>query len=379
MDPKLGGPPDGVRTLIESFNKIGIKSGLAVIDCPTSPWLQNINAEILAVRGFGKYKFSINFLVKLNKFVKNFDVIIIHGVWQFHSVAASIICLKQKSPYFQYLHGALDKWFREEYIVKHFKKVIYFQLIEKKILKNSNGILYTSDGEIASQDKGFKIENSNKLNVGFSKNYLNQKKILSRKNLEKIIPAIKNKTVILFLSRIHKKKGIDLLIKAIHRIDKVNNRILDDYVFLIVGPCGDFIKLDIFVEQYNLGKLIVRIDWVEDKIKWSLLKHSDLLCLPSYSENWGAVVVESIMCGTPVLISNRVNIYKDIDDGNCGLICDPNVSSVASTLLYWMKSDKLFKKSLEENCEKTFFHRYDSEKNIKNLLNSLESNLSSFL
>ena len=75
----------------------------------------------------------------------------------------------------------------------------------------------------------------------------------------------------------------------------------------------------------------------------SLLQRANLFVLPSYTENFGIAVVEAMAAGLPVLVSNRVNIWREIHDAGAGMVVNPDVTEVADAILRLMDNPSLAK------------------------------------
>jgi len=118
------------------------------------------------------------------------------------------------------------------------------------------------------------------------------------------------------------------------------------------------IELKKLVSNLKL-KNIMWTGFINDIQKWSLLEHSDVCCFPSNSENFGTSIVESLSCGTPVIISNKVNIYEIIYKYKAGLIGNNNVKDTTKNLLKWYKLSANKKKKLKQNAMKCFERNFN--------------------
>ena len=143
-------------------------------------------------------------------------------------------------------------------------------------------------------------------------------------------PELCGRTVALFLGRVHSKKGLDLLIPA---FDRVRQRGIDAHL-LIVGPGEpayiESIRMD--VKNRGLDGRVTLTGILYGRDKWAAMAASDLFVLPSYQENFALAAVDAIRSGLPVLLSRRVNLWKDVVDAGAGRDCETNVDSVADAL-----------------------------------------------
>jgi glycosyltransferase involved in cell wall biosynthesis len=113
---------------------------------------------------------------------------------------------------------------------------------------------------------------------------------------------------------------------------------------------------------------------LEGDLKWGALAASDLLALPSHSENFGMVVAEALAVGTPVLISNRVNIWREVESGGGGVVTNADVASVTTALERWYQLSDSSNKDMRQRAKKTFHTYFDITANVKTLTALLQAN-----
>ena len=146
LDPKYGGPQNGIISSNTQLIKSGFKIDMVAFDPKKLINNEYKNIKIINFRSFiGKnYRFSLKFFFWLWKKRKDYEFFIVHGIWQFNSLAARLLLANKK--YFVFTHGQLDPYFSLEFF-KKIKKKIYWNLIEKKNLIKSQAILLTSNDE----------------------------------------------------------------------------------------------------------------------------------------------------------------------------------------------------------------------------------------
>ena len=318
----------------------------------------------------GDYCFNLKQFTWLKKNRNKYDLTIVHGLWQFSTLMARFL-LKKK--YFVFIHGQLDPWFNENFF-KRLKKQIYWFFFEKKNLLNSKSILVTSQGEKLSLSKTFVNTDGIKKKViryGIFKPKINKKKILNE--FYRKFPKLKNKNFYLFLGRFHEKKGCDILIKSIKKIEKKFNGMI-----LFAGPQtgseyeNKIKKLSI---KYNLNKKIIFSDMLIEEKKWGAILASKAMVLSSHGENFGVSLVESMCLGRPVLTTNKVNISKEILYDKAGYISNDNVKDFANILMKFSKLKNSDLKILSNNALKCFAKNFDLSKDKNSLNNLLKMNL----
>ena len=320
LNPKVGGPPEGILQLTPILDSYGISTTVVCLDNPKSKWLKDKPYKVIALgKGFFQYGFQFGLVSKLSKLFLNYDLIIIHGIWQYHSLA-TFLHQKIRKKYFIFTHGMLDPWFEKKYPLKHLKKKIYWNLFESKVIKGAEAVFFTSKQEELISRKWFDNLNVSKeiINYGIT-SPPQDKKRLSEIFINQF-PILKDKNIILFLSRIDYKKGIDILVESFGEINLKYPKLF----LVIAGPylknSKIFSKLKYIIKKYDIENKVIFTGMLEGDLKWGAYYSSDFFCLPSHSENFGIVVAEALGCGGLIGISNKVNIYKEIYNADAGLI-----------------------------------------------------------
>ena len=153
--------------------------------------------------------------------------------------------------------------------------------------------------------------------VGFGKKLPQSAYVAAPQHIYKRFPELENKRIFLFVSRLHEKKGVDLLIKAFAKVCVGK----PDLHLVLAGPDPDGFEVKMKNEiPAHVFRQITFCGWLSDEEKWSAYKIAEVTALISHSENWGATVVESLGMATPVLITNKVNIHDIVEDYGAGLV-----------------------------------------------------------
>lgn len=319
--------------------------------------------------GLGNYGFSFNLSTWLFKNKEKYDYFIIEGIWQYFSLLARLLLQKK---YFVFIHGALDPFFRLNFF-KRIKKQIYWRLIEKNNLILSNSILLTTEEEKKLLKKTYVNTDGIKKKVigfGISTPKINKKK--AKETFYKKFPYLKDKFFLLFLGRFHEKKGCDLLINAMRKIKKNKNKCK----ILLVGPNNDYKnKLKHLSQKYKLNSNMFWSDGaINGNIKYGAILASAGMVLFSRGENFGVSVVESLSLGKPVLITNKINIYRKILNYKAGFVCRDKVWDVANTLEKFINLDKSILKKMSKKSNKCFNDNFNLNSNNQNKLVDLLNN-----
>jgi glycosyltransferase involved in cell wall biosynthesis len=252
------------------------------------------------------------------------EVVHFHGIWQPGFLKVSAHCRRRKIPYVVSPHGMLEPWAFKH---KWWKKWPYFQFVEKRHLAGARSLVATSESEAHNLRKFFPSSPCEALPLGLTASkfpdYLRARSALGWNDSELIL---------LFLSRIHPKKGLHLLLAALAKIGPQRNQRAR---LVIVGGGEPFYlrKLRRFQEGHR--SRLPRIDWVGEvwsEKKWAYLQGADLFCLPSYSENFGLAVLEAMQVGTRVLTTTQTP-WAAISSWNAGYVVEPTESAIGAVLV----------------------------------------------
>lgn len=306
-----------------------------------------------------KYGFSLKLIFWLLKNRKNYDLFIVHGLWQFITLASRFLL---KGKYLVFTHGMLDPYFGTEKF-KTLKKKIYWFLFEKKNLLKAKFVLSNSKKEFHQFKNTFVNTNGIKfkiVNYGLFPKSLDFK--INKEKFLKKFPFVKNKETILYMNRIDPKKGCDLLIKSFAKIKNKRN-----YLLLIAGDTNsdygkEMIKLKNELKQENH---IYFLNFLKDQIKWGAYEYSNFSILPSHGENFGVSIIESLYAKTPVICSNKVGISNYIKKYKAGMVIKNNEQSIISTLEKSFHLNEEKNKKLKENSFKCFNDNFNYSNNHK--------------
>ena len=227
VNPKGGGPIEGIRQLLHPLRSAGHEVDVACCDAPSSPWLSNtVHSKVYALGpSRSGYAYTPRLLPWLQENVHRYDAVIVNGVWQYHSFAVWKTLKKSKTPYFVFTHGMLDPWFKHTYPLKHLKKWLYWPWAEYRVLRDARAVIFTCEEERQLARQSFWLYRANEVvtSYGTSSPPSNGDE-LAQRFLDRH-PHLHGKRIVLFLSRIHEKKGCDLLLDAFAQVATVDDRL----------------------------------------------------------------------------------------------------------------------------------------------------------
>ncbi len=364
LNPEYGGPS---RAIIDSsiiLNLNGIDVDILTCDNPKQSFFKSKKIKVINMGPslLGTYWFSFKLFYWLIKNRKKYDSFIVHGIWQFKTLIASLLLKKN---YYVFLHGQLDPFFKKNFI-KTLKKKLYWILIEKKNLLNAKYLLLTSKGEKQTLKKTF--VNTDKMKKKIIK-YGIIKPVINKKELTKIFykkfKNFKEKKFYLFLGRFHEKKGCEIIIESVNNLKNSFNDLV-----LMAGPLNNSLyeeKINSLIKKYNLENKIIISNGLFNNLKWAAIQECKAMLLPSHGENFGVSLVESLCFSRPVLTTNKVNIYKDILHYNAGLVSNNTVKSFTKILKKFDNYDNKILHKLSKNS----FNCFDKNFNLRNKNNDL--------
>ena len=153
-------------------------------------------------------------------------------------------------------------------------------------------------------------------------------------------PQIGHNPYILALSRIHPKKGFEMLIESFAALKKKG--LFSDWrlVFAGDGDAGYVDQLKTLAHQRGLNGDAIFAGWIDGDQKYAALKEASLLAMPSYQENFGLSLIEAMAYGVPVLVSPHVNLAPDIEKAGAGWVAALNKENLARTLAEALGSEQ---------------------------------------
>ncbi len=335
VDPRGGGPIEGINQIARVQVTRGHVVEIASIDDPADPMLA---ASSLPVYALGPpityYRYSPRLVPWLRANAHRYDAVIVNGLWQYGSYATWRALHGTDTPYFVFTHGMLDPWFKQAYPLKHLKKWLFWPWADYRVLRDAAAVFFTCEEERLLARRSFWLYRCNEAVVGYGTATPAGNPETQGAAFLARFPELGNKRLLLFLSRIHEKKGCDLLIEAFAAVCARDARLH----LVMAGPdqTGWKTALSARAEQLDIADRITWTGMLSGELKWGAYHSAEAFVLPSHQENFGIVVAEALACGLPVLISNKVNIWREIESSNAGIIADDTLAGTKSLLERWL-------------------------------------------
>lgn len=317
LDKKAGGPARSVPILAKGLSTIGVNVYLLSFKTDDMNLAlfegTNVNVSFIPKQCSGKK--LRHYLIK-NKI----DIVHCQGVWRF---IYNKICREAKRlgvPYIMTPRGALEPWCYNTYWWKHFKKTLAMALYQKTDLQESAMLLATSKME---------ADNLRRLGLVRPIAVIPNGIIMDDYPSRGLDCMNRIKKQVLFLSRIHPKKGIEILLDSWKQMVKS----FPDWKLLIVGN-GDANYINGLNEKIindDLDNNVIILPPAFGKDKYNLYVDSSVFVLPTYSENFGMVIAEALSCGLPVITTTGTP-WESINEEKAGWWIDMSKESLTETL-----------------------------------------------
>jgi len=168
VNPAWGGPVEGIRQLGSALAVRGHGVEVACLDAPDAPWLKDFPLPVYAVGpALGTYGYGRRWASWLRQNLRNYDVVIANGIWQYHSFGTWRVLRDTQIPYLVFTHGMLDPWFKRQYPLKHLKKWMYWPWAEYRVLRDAQAVLFTCEEERLLARQSFWLYRCNEVVVGY--------------------------------------------------------------------------------------------------------------------------------------------------------------------------------------------------------------------
>ncbi|MDB5086171.1 MAG: glycosyl transferase family 1 [Mucilaginibacter sp.] len=383
MNPVSGGPSQGVRNIDKDLRNMDVFGEVVCLDPPDSAYLGKDSFKIHALgHSEGAWHYSKALIPWLTDNFKRFDVVIIRGLWQYHSYATHkvIRALKRKSgaklPVVLIMpHGMLDPYFQraKERKIKALRNWLYWKLIENKVVNNVDGLLFTCEAELLLARETFRpYHPKNVYNVSYGIEappaYNSDMAAAFSQHCSKLA----GQPYFLFLSRLHEKKGVDILIEAYTALGEQYPVIPK---LVIAGPGLETVFGERIQKMANKNTFsknnIFFTGMLTGNAKWGAYYGCDAFVLPSHQENFGIAVAEALACSKPVLISDQVNIWREINNG--GIIGSDTFEGTKEIIEKWLNLSGGEKKSMSDNAWKIYHDNFESTPAAQKFYNVLRS------
>ena len=364
LDPKAGGVCQAVRTMIAGLAATGVASEVVSLDAPSASFLAADSFLTHALGpSRGPWAYSAQLADWLVANLNRFDCIVLHGLWLYPGYAVrralrQLVALDQKPlpRLFVMPHGMLDPYFQRasNRRLKAWRNWGYWKLIESKVVNEAAGVLFTCETELLLARQPFvPYHPQRELVVGLGVEEPAPYSPAMKQAFAAKCPELKNRPYLLFISRIHDKKGVDLLLQAYIWANRTDSLIAAQLPTLVIAGPGLDTEYGQYIQQLAAqlpSSAVCFPGMLTGEAKWGAFYGCEAFVLPSHQENFGIAVAEALACSKPVLISNQVNIWREIDNAAGGLVEDDTLPGTQRLLERWCKLSKLEKQAMQTHA-----------------------------
>jgi glycosyltransferase involved in cell wall biosynthesis len=369
VDPAAGGPSEVVRVLVQ-FRPGGTEAEVVTLDDPKAEF---VRSAAFPLHALGPVRSTYGFTPKLLPWLEanhgRFDGVVVHGLWQYCTRAVHK-AMRGRVPYMVFPHGMLDPYFKREFPLKHIKKWIYWAAVEYWVLRDAAWILFTTQAEQELAKQSFWLHRWNGQAVPFGTVPSEGDPAEQREAFYAACPRARGRRLLLFLGRIHPKKGCDMLVNAFIAAAARD----PDLDLVMAGPDPQGWRAELELRVQGAG-LKARVHWpgmLLGDAKWGAFDASEAFILPSHQENFGIAVAEALACGRPVLLSDKVNTAQEIASDGAGLMEPDTPEGTAWLIARWVEMSEEGRAAMGRRAVECFERRYDMREGAKAVVRLFE-------
>lgn len=354
LDPREGGVVALTRDLVRAGLQRGDRAVVCTLDAPDAPWLKDWPGEVHAIGpAGGMYGFSRRFVPWVRVHAEQFDGIVAHGLWQQQSFGTwrALAGAEVRVPYVVFPHGMLDGWFRAHQPVKHFKKMFYWPL-EHFALRDAKAVCFTAEEERRNSRDSFWPYEVKEVVVGAGIEPPPAVNGEERAFFYGTFPQLQNRPCILYLGRIHLKKGCDLLAQAFAQCAA---NLAPDVALVFAGPDAEGLEPQLrALVPKALQERMIFTGMLTGELKWAALRTAEVFIIPSHQENFCLAAAEALACGVPALVSDKVNIWREIVESGAGFVAPDTLEGTTALLRRWAGTSPAERKAMGAAAQDCF-------------------------
>ncbi len=335
LAPAGGGPPEHLRQLAAAYGQVGVEPEVLSLDPPDAAYLARYPFPVHALGSVATtYGYNPAAGAWLRSHARDYDALIIDGLWQYPGVAARAAALAAGVPYLVFPHGMLDPWFRRRFPWKHVKKQLFWWASQYAVLRDANRVVFTTEAEQALAARTFWPHRWRSAVVPLGTNRPGGDSAMQEAAFRAMVPGLEARRFFLFLGRIHVKKGCDLLLRAFAWVARAH----PDLDLVLAGPDQDGLRAGLrqFALEQGLGERVHFPGMLEGDVKWGAFRAAEAFVLPSHQENFGIAIAEAIACGVPVLISDKINIWRYVEEDGTGFVDEDTEAGTLRLIERWL-------------------------------------------
>jgi glycosyltransferase involved in cell wall biosynthesis len=376
VNPKGGGPIEGLKQLAAVNQSHGHHVEVVSLDDPDAEWVKAcpVKCHALGPNYIGNYRYAPRLVPWLKAHRHEYDAVIVNGIWQYHAFATWLALRGTTTPYFVFTHGMLDPWFKRHYPLKHLKKWLFWPWGEYRVLRDATAVLFTCEDERRLARQSFWLYKCDEFVVSYGTSAPPNNVEQQLAAFKAKFPELTGKKQLLFLGRVHEKKGNDLLFKAFAAVKARDPEAVKNVQLVMAGPTDhDYGReMQALATKLGLNEQITWTGMVQGDLKWGAFRSADAFILPSHQENFGIAVAEAMACGVPVLISNQVNIWREIQQSDGGIVDTDDQPGTERLITKWLHSSPDRWRSMGASAKACFDERFLIDRTAESFIKAME-------
>jgi glycosyltransferase involved in cell wall biosynthesis len=332
ISPSHGGPLN-VPGLVRALRRHGVDAELRATDADPNGRL-DVRVGERVVRDdvpvvfehawpiAGRWAYAPRLAARLRTETPTADVVHIHWLYNYPCIAAARAAMDAGVPFVVQPRGSLDP----HLMTRHrLPKQLYLKTIASPLLTRAAAVVFTADDE---RDMAVYDRTVPEWVVPNGSDFAEFERLPPRGTFRAAYPALGHHPYLYFLGRLAHQKGLDLLVPAFAQIATE----FPDLHLVLGGPDHQGYETVIrgLTRQLGIEHRVLFTGFLDTQRKLAGFADADLFVLPSYAENFGGVIIEALACGLPVVISNQVNIHRELSAAHLATVVECSVESVAA-------------------------------------------------
>lgn len=362
LDPRFGGPVAAMTATVHEMSRRNISTDVLVADDCSLEWNSFANDAKVRVVNLGRSRTSWRFVRGqrrwLTEHLAQYDLVIVHGIWPHGSFAAWQAARIVDASYVVFVHGSLDPWYRRGQPLKYLKKWLTWPWAQYRIMRDADAVLFTTTEESELAAQSFRPYSCRPVVVRYG--------VEVPASMASGVATSVEAPYFLYLGRIHRKKGLDLLIRGL----ALNAAAGRSAHLVIAGAdqAGLQPKLVDLARVLGVHEDITWLGHVSGEAKWDVLRNASALVMPSHTENFGVSVAEGLGCGVPALVTNKVNISPLVQDAGAGFVAPDDVQGVTSLLERFLSLSDAERDAMRRQARSLYSRQFTVEGAVDDLL-----------
>lgn len=371
---ETGGPVEGLTQSVQYRLTQGQHIEVVTLDDVNASFLNEFPCK---VHGVGPTLKKYGYTPKLTQWIvenaHRFDAAVIHGLWNHGAVGGWQGCVKSGLPYVLFTHGMMDPWFKKTYPLKHWFKQLFW-LVQGRALRDASEVLFTSEEEKRLAHGVFWGYRYNPRVVAYAAADVPAENVEDKTAFLKCVPNLNGQPYFLYLSRIHEKKGCDLLLEGFAKAVKRN-----ELQLVMAGPChNDFIDhLKDLAKKLGISNRVHWAGMLKGAAKSGAFRGAEAFVLTSHQENFGIAVAEALAYGKAVLISNQINIWREIEKSGAGIIDSDTIEGATSVIAKWEDMSIEHRGQMSLSARKVYVENFTVKAAAEDLTDALKKAIKS--